>query len=71
MIRMPEVTWQERMRDVDFTVVRAQLARKRGVPITQISEEEVLRHLAVLDKQRAEDVRRVYPQEVRPKRAGK
>lgn len=68
---LPEIPWEERLAVVDFTIVRAQLARKRGVSITQISEEEVLRHLAVLDKQRAEDARRVYPQEVRPKRVRK
>lgn len=59
------------MRDVDFTVVREQLARKRGVPVTHISEAEVLKHLDALDKQRARDAARVYPQDVRPKRSHK
>lgn len=71
MVKIGEVSWQERMRDVDFTVVRAQLARKRGVPVTHISEDEVLKHLDALDKQRARDAERVYPGSDRPKRVRK
>lgn len=63
-----EVHWRERMKVLDFEVIRTQMAREAGVPAHQIDETAVRRRMDRLYKREEDDTLRVYPREVRPRR---
>lgn len=56
------------MKVIDFEVIRAQMAREAGIPVRQVDESAVRRRMSLLYEREEEDVRRVYPKEVRPRR---
>lgn len=71
MAQKREANWQKRLYDVDFTIIRTQMAREQGVPITRISEADVQRRVEALQKEYARVYARAHPRGPRPQRAGK
>lgn len=63
-----EVAWRERMKVIDFEVIRTQMARQAGVSVHQIDEADVRARMSRLYAREEEDASRVYPKEVRPRR---
>lgn len=71
MSQKKEVDWKKRLYDVDFTIIRAQMARAQGVPITHISEAAVQRRVEALHAKDAQAYERAYPRASRSQRTGK
>lgn len=67
-VQQEVVSWRERLKVIDFEVIRTQMAREAGVPVRQIDERDVRRRMSALYERDEEDARRVYPKEVRPRR---
>ena len=63
-----EIPWRERLKLIDFEVIRTQMAREAGVPAHQVDELAVRRRMDRLYKREEDDTLRVYPREVRPRR---
>lgn len=61
MVQKHETNWRDRLEEVDFTIIRAQLARARGVPITHVSEEEVRKKVQALRKEDERVYKKAFP----------
>lgn len=66
-----EIPWEERLKVVDFDVIRNQMARKKGCRPDQISEQAVRSQMKAIHAADMRRTKRVYPQDLRPRRAGK
>ncbi len=69
MVVDKEVSWQERLKVVDFDIIREQMARKKGCRPDQISELAVRKQMKAVYAADMRRTKRIYPQDLRPRRS--
>lgn len=70
MALQKEISWEERLNIIDFDVVRAQMARKKGCRPEQVSKLAVRQQVKRIHEADARRTRRLYPNDLRPVRKG-
>ncbi|MFZ5535002.1 MAG: hypothetical protein ACOY3M_02500 [Patescibacteria group bacterium] len=64
----PEVHWRDRLKVIDFEVIRAQIARKLGIKCHEVSEVDVRLQMEEIYARDHEDAKRAHPEDFRPQR---